>query len=193
MKKITFLSSLLISLLLMSSVVHSAETSALGDNNFTVKVDYISFFDKNNDDSFYVGFEGYKELAGNVYVGVEAGYVSTDGNLETFEADPNLDSDLIFIPIELNVKYTIKATSKLIIDLGTGISCSYAKEDVPKSYTSDTIDDWVLGGQLFADLNYKIGQLFIGFNGKVQLTDKGKDSANNYSNWRIGGQIGVMF
>ena len=191
MKKITFLFSLLISLLLMSSVVHSAETSALGDNNFTVKVDYINFFDKNNDDSFYVGFEGYKELADNVYVGVEVGYVSTDGNLETFETD--LDSDLIFIPIELNVKYTIKATSKFIIDLGTGISCSYAKEDVPKSYTSDTIDDWVVGGQLFADLNYKIGQLFLGFNGKVQLTDKGRDSANSYSNWRIGGQIGVMF
>lgn len=177
--------------MLLSNVVHSAESALLGNNNFGLKVDYIQFFDDNNDNSFYLGFEGYKEIAENFYLGAEAGYVSTDGNLETFESD--LDSDLIFIPVELNVKYVRKVFSGFVLGVGTGISCNYAKEDLPSSYTSDTVDDWVFGGQLFADMNYTAGQFFFGIHSKVHLTDKGKDSANNYSNLRFGGQIGVMF
>jgi hypothetical protein len=43
------------------------------------------------------------------------------------------------------------------------------------------------------DLNYTMNQFFIGVNTKYQLTEDFKDFNYNYNNWRIGGQLGVMF
>jgi hypothetical protein len=181
----------LVSAILFAVNVYADDKVTLGKNNFAVKAGFINFDDKNHDDSYYISAEGYKELGRNVYLGAEVGYVNTDGNVEIFGTD--LDSDMIFIPIELNVKYVIRAVSHFVVDIGTGLSYSYAKEDVAETFTSERIDDWVWGAQFSADLHYTIDQFFLGISGKYQLTDKGKESANSYSNWRIGGHIGVTF
>jgi hypothetical protein len=94
------------------------------------------------------------------------------------------------MPIELNMKYAVRILNNLIIDLGVGGSYNYAKEEISGS---DSADEWLFGGQFFGDVNVAIGKIFLGINSKIQFTDKGKDTAKNYSNWRIGGQIGIVF
>lgn len=43
-------------------------------------------------------------------------------------------------------------------------------------------------------LNYILGQFFVGFNAHYQKTKYLKDwDYTNYGNWRIGGQIGILF
>jgi len=84
-----------------------------------------------------------------------------------------------------------------VIDLGAGISYNYIKEEATASALGNTesasIDDWLFGGQFFVDMNYTIDQFFIGINGKYQLTEDFKDFNYSYNNWRVGGQIGIMF
>ena len=188
MKKIVAALLLAASFVLLTTVGYAEEKITLGKNNFAIKVSAINFDNKNTDDGVYVGAEGYKEIEKNLYLGAEVGYTSNDGSVEIFGATVN--SDVIFMPIELNMKYAVRILNNLIIDLGVGGSYNYAKEEISGS---DSIDEWVFGGQFFGDVNVAIGKIFLGINSKIQFTDKGKDTAKNYSNWRIGGQIGVIF
>lgn len=190
--------------------------SVLGDRNFSVKLDYIHFSD-DIDSSYYIGLEGYKALTRHISIGVEAGYSDTDSDVPVSKIDTSgvigglvdspLDTEVVFVPIELNVKYLIHAFSHVVIDFGGGFSYIYVSEEItdyddllsdffltPDDLgTKDTLDDWLWGAQFFADLNYTVKQFFFGINAKYQLTDKGKDTGHSYDNWRAGGQIGVMF
>lgn len=188
MKKIVVALLLAASFVFLSTVGYAAEKITLGKNNFAIKVDSINFNNKNTDDGVYVGAEGYKEIEKNLYLGAEVGYVSTDSRVTIFGATVN--SDTTFLPIEINMKYAVRIIDHVIFDLGIGGSYNYTKEEFSGS---GSIDEWLFGGQLFGDINVTIGQVFLGINAKLQFTDKGRDSAKNYSNRRIGGQIGVMF
>jgi hypothetical protein len=193
MRKGIFLMSLIASFVLASAVAYSAEFN-LGPNNFTVKLDSINFGDnalKHLDNAYYIGFEGYGHIGQNFYLGAEVGYVNADKNV--VDAGTEVNKELIFIPLELNLKYTIKVVSHLIFDLGAGFSYNYAKEEISGSGISSSADDWLWGGQFFADMNYKIGQIFLGANTKYQITGRGNNLDHRFDNWRIGGQIGVMF
>ena len=188
MKKIVVALLLSASFVLLSTVGYAEEKITLGKNNFAIKVSAINFDNKNTDDGVYVGAEGYKEIEKNLYLGAEVGYTSNDGSVEIFGAA--VKSDVIFMPIELNMKYAVRILNNLIIDLGVGGSYNYAKEEISGS---DSVDEWLFGGQFFGDVNATIGKIFLGINSKIQFTDKGRDTAKNYSNWRFGGQIGVIF
>jgi len=190
--------------------------SVLSDRNFSVKLDYIHFSD-DIDSSYYIGLEGYKALTRHISIGVEAGYSDTDSDVPVSKVDTSgvigglvdspLDTEVVFVPIELNVKYLVHAFSHVVIDFGGGFSYIYVSEEItdyddllsdffltPDDLgTKDTLDDWLWGAQFFADLNYTVKQFFFGVNAKYQLTDKGKDIGHSYDNWRAGGQIGVMF
>jgi len=190
--------------------------SVLSDGNFSVKLDYIHFSD-DIDSSYYIGLEGYKALTRHISIGVEAGYSDTDSDVPVSKVDTSgvigglvdspLDTEVVFVPIELNVKYLIHVFSHVVIDFGGGFSYIYVSEEItdyddllsdffltPDDLgTKDTLDDWLWGAQFFADLNYTVKQFFFGINAKYQLTDKGKDIGHSYDNWRAGGQIGVMF
>ncbi len=193
MRKVIFLISFITFLVSASIVAYSAEVN-LGPNNFTVKVDSIHFEDnalKGLDRGIYVGLEGYGYLGQNFYLGAEVGYVDTDGQIESEGA--RLDKELIFIPIELNLKYTIRVVSNLLFDLGAGFSYNYAKEELSGLGVSSSLHDWIWGGQFFGDLNYKIGQFFLGGNVKYQITGHGHNIGHEFNNLRAGGQIGVMF
>jgi hypothetical protein len=85
----------------------------------------------------------------------------------------------------------------LVVDFGAGVSYNWMKEEFSGRNISSPGDDWLWGGQFFAALNYKIDRFFIGINGKYQLTEDFEINDNetdvNANNWRIGGQVGIMF
>lgn len=200
MKKV-FLFSLIISFILLSTTAFAAEKAALGAGNLALKVDYIDFTDSAMDDldvdsGLYVGLEAYSHLADtapNFYIGMEVGYTNIDG--ETDVAGRDVDTEATFVPIELNLKYAMNIVPNLVIDLGAGPSINYVKVEAPHTFGTD--DDWVWGGQVFADLNYKLNQFFIGINAKYQITEDYEvgdfETDVSLRNWRIGGQVGIMF
>jgi Outer membrane protein beta-barrel domain len=188
MKKIVVVLILAVSLSFLSTIAYAAEKMTLGVHNFAIKVDSINFDNNNTDNGVYVGAEGYSEIEKNLYLGAEVGYTSTDGKVKIFGA--TADSDVIFLPIEINLKYAVRIIDHLIIGFGIGGSYNYTKEDISGS---DSKDEWLFGGQGFGDINVTIGKVFLGINAKIQFTDKGRDTGKNYSNQRFGGQFGFIF
>ena len=179
-----------------SSVVFAQEKALLGNGNMALKVDYISFTDSDLEDAdvesgLYLGLEGFVEVAPKFYIGLEVGHTSIDsqGLFEIDLFDTKVDVDLTYIPVEVNLKYAAELSPNLIIDFGGGISYNYAEIEVE----SVSKDEWLLGGQLFVDLNYTFDTFFSGINCKYQLTEEGDDLEVNFDNWRIGGQIGFRF
>ncbi len=194
MKKIVGALLLMLGGLVFGSMGFAAEKATLGKNNFSVKVSSIHFDDGDTDNGISVSAEGYKEIEKNLYLGVEAGYTNVDGKVNL--SGTRVDSDIVFLPIELNLKYAIRITNHLIVDFGIGGSYSYVKEEISRAdewWESVDLDEWLFGGQCFADVHVTIGKMIIGVNGKVQVTDKSRDAGKNYSNRRIGGHIGIMF
>lgn len=174
--------------------------SALGIGNLGVKINYINFNDDlvkdfDNDKGFYIGFEGYTAIMPNFYLGFEIGYANPDGSI--YIEGVRVDTEVTFVPIELNLKYAIQVAPNLVIDVGAGISSNYVEEEEEEyafGYSGiHSRDDWLFGGQFFIDSNFTMNQFFIGVNAKYQFTEDFKGYNYNYDNWRIGGQIGVMF
>jgi len=195
MKKL-FLFSLIMVFVLASTVVYAAEKAPLGIGNLALKLDYMNFSDSDLenlgvDDSFYIGLEGYGEIARNLYLGAEVGYANPDSKIKIEGVKG--DIDLTYIPIELNLKYAIKPNPNIVIDFGAGLSYNYLESKISGRGISDSGNDWLFGGQIFVDANYTINQFFLGLSAKYQITDDFEDWDFNGSNLRIGGQIGVMF
>jgi len=208
MKKL-FLFSLIVSFVVLSTTAFAAEKApfkaALGKTNFALKVASINFTedfveDADANSGLYVGIEAYSELtdiAPNLYVGVETGYATTDGDLE--RSGDHYDTEATFVPIELNLKYAINASPNLVIDFGFGASYNYAAVEISEPAEGEAVDDddWLFGAQVFVDLNYKINQFFVGISAKYQITENYEIASSETDvrakNWRIGGQAGIMF
>jgi len=191
MKKLLLL--VLVSVIVMTSTaLYAAEKAPLGFGNLAVKLDYINFTDDvlkdtDVDQGLIVAIEGYGQVVPNLYLGMEVGYANPDGNVL------GIDTELTFVPIELNLKYAIPASPNLVFDLGAGASYSYVEEEASLFGVTSRADDWLFGGQVFADMNYTSGMFFIGINGKYQITEDIEGGNYSYNNWRVGGQVGVMF
>lgn len=209
MKKLLFV-SLMCVFILASTTLYAAETYSLGNTNVALKVDYFAFTedvfgDVDLDEGVYVGLEGYYGVMPDLYVGLEVGWAGTsnDGDINIAGERVDTDVDVTLVPVELNLKYVIEASPEWIIGLGAGVSYNYFEVEIdPKNYGSADEDDWVWGGQLFAEVNYKMSeQWFLGVNGKYQWTEdlefdiRGEDVETDTSadNWRVGAQIGMMF
>lgn len=206
---------------LIPSVVHAENKALLGTGNFAVKIDYISFPDDfydeiNDDDSAYVGIEGYGRIAPNIYFGGELGYssVSSENIFSSiiyglFDAEHDeVTADFTFL--ELNVKYAKDLGRYFVFDAGGGLSLNNANVSFE---TYDWVDvdgtristltakreesQWLFGGQIFADLTFKFHWFMIGVNGKYQVTTDFEDSASGYefslTNWRLGMHLGGLF
>ncbi|MFZ5906356.1 MAG: outer membrane protein [Nitrospirota bacterium] len=187
MKK-TIVVALVFFLAFAGASASAAEKASLGVGNIAVKVGYIEFTDGDVEDAdidkaLYIGLEGYTQLVPQLYLGLEAGYARPEG-----EIGP-VDSELTYVPVELNAKYALPISPYLVVDLGAGISYNYAEFE----FLNDNTDDWVFGGQFFVDVNYMFEKIFIGFNGKYQVTEEFKSDDVELSNWRLGGHIGYMF
>ena len=174
-----------------STVASAIEKASLGNGNFAVKTDYIAFtnnyFDRNDnqDDGLYLGLEGYGKITPNVYLGGEIGI---GFNMEGRE-------EIYFTPVELNVKYAKEVARELVVDVGAGLSYSSVEIQYTSLFGTDqeARSDWLFGGQVFADLTYKIHRFTIGFNGKYQITEEFKNEGINLNNFRLGVQMGMVF
>lgn len=204
MKRIVFF-LIAISLVITSSMAYGADKVLLGNGNIALKLSYLNFTenaleDLDNDDCFSMGLEAYNKIASQLYVGMEIAYANAEGSahvMNRIEERVKADTEITFIPIELNLKYVIDVAPRLALDFGAGASYSWMKEEISARGSSSAEDDWLWGGQLFASLHYKVERFFMGINAKYQFTEnfeiKDYDTDVNANNWRIGGQIGVMF
>jgi len=191
MKKLLSI-AIVITLFLAYQPLQSQIVVPLGKGNFALKFDYIAFtdgfFDKlgNEDDGVYIGLEGYGKITSNFYLGGEIGQ---GGNI-TLGGE-----DVIFVPIEVNTKYTNEFARNFVLDFGAGLSYSYAEltNQIFDVTTAEERNGWLFGGQIFTDLNYKIDWFTIGFNFKYQITEGFKEEDLNLGNYRLGAQIGVIF
>jgi len=190
--------SFCIVLLLASTSAYAADKFALGKGNVALKVDYFSFTDDVFDDidlqdGVYVGLEGSFAIAPNLYLAAEAGWAGTSNDEDI------VDIDVTYVPVELNLKYAVEFAPRWVFGIGAGASYNYFNIDVDIDRTSGDEDDWLWGGQAFADLNYKMGSWFFGINGKYQFTEDielgsdDEETDTNANNWRFGAQLGVMF
>ncbi|OHE58646.1 MAG: hypothetical protein A2Z47_01770 [Thermodesulfovibrio sp. RBG_19FT_COMBO_42_12] len=215
MKRILLFALVVMTVFVMASTsVYAQQMKApLGLGNIALKVDYIDFTDSTLEDldldtSVYGGLEMYGQVAPGLYLGAEVGYTNPDEETTFTVFDPflgpvtvELETEITYVPIELNLKYAIEAAPNLVFDFGAGVSMNYAELEVEGSAlgvtVNDSEDDWLFGGQFFADLNYKFGQFFIGVNAKYQITEDFEiddiDTDTDFSNWRFGGQIGIIF
>ena len=195
MKKLILISTLILSFVFVQAAVCNAATNPLGIINFGVKVDYIGFTDDflkdaDVDTGVYVGAEIYSIILPYLYLGLEAGYSNPDGNVG------GIDTELTYVPVELNAKVAFEPVKNLAIDLGGGVSANYAElKTSVGSLPPVSEDDWLWGGQFFADINYIAGGVvYIGINGKYKFAEKGlKGYDVTLSNWMVGGQIGFKF
>jgi len=192
MKRLFFI-SICIVFVMTSAVLHAQEKRVpLGNGNFAVKLDYITFTDGNfdkrgtEDDGLYIGLEGYAKILPNLYLGGEVGAAT---NIEIF------GDEISFFPFELNSKYAIELVPNLAVDFGAGVSYSYAKLREHSLFfgVRNERSDWLFGGQFFADLTYRIHWFSIGINTKYQITEGFRAEGTNLNNWRIGAQIGAVF
>lgn len=175
---------LLVSFSLMFSITLLA--GDLGDHHFALEAGWISFTDSDIKDAdvdsdLFLGLKGYTQVYPRVYLGGELGYANpSEKGLE-----------LTYIPVEFNVKYLFEELApNVYADLGAGLSYNYAKFEV----NGHKDNDWMFGGQVFGNLNYVVtNDIFLGLNGKYQITEDFDDGDSDLSNWRIGAQIGIMF
>jgi hypothetical protein len=199
MKKLVVVFALVLSFVIVPAAVCNAKTNALGIFHFGVKVDYISFTDDflkdaDVDTGVYLGAELYSIILPYLYLGLEAGYCNPSGTY-TDALLGNIDTELTYVPVELNAKVAFEPAKNLAIDVGGGLSANYAEMKGSVLGVPVTEDDWLWGGQFFADINYIAGGVvYIGINGKYKFAEKGlKDYDVTLSNWMIGGQIGFKF
>jgi hypothetical protein len=200
MKRLTFL-LMVASMVFVAASVQAEQRYPLGGGNVALKVDYLRFTDSEVKDlglenAVYIGAEAFVPVwIPNLYLGVEAGYAWSSGDVDILGF--GVDLDLEYVPIEFNAKYVFELNPCLTFDLGAGISYNYLTIDASVNGASADEDDWLFGGQFFADVNYKMGQWFVGGNVKYQITEDisldGIDTDVSASNFRVGGQVGFMF
>jgi len=175
-----------------SPVVYAQENAPLGNGNFAVKLDYIAFTDGhfddvgNENDALYIGIEGYGKITPNLYLGGELG---TGTNINTW------GEEITFVPFELNLKYAKESARNLVVDFGAGLSYSSVEIQYHPFFGTalKKRDDWLFGGQVFADLTYKINWFSIGVSGKYQITENFNNEGIDLSNLRLGVQFGMVF
>jgi hypothetical protein len=184
MKRFFFSLVLLSMVLFASKALYAQGLEPLGRGHIGAKVAYIQFTDSmvealDLDTGLYVGVEAFGEVAPDLYFGVEVGYAGPD---EEFV-------ELTYIPFEINLKYAVEPASGLVVDIGGGFSFNFVELEIFS--TSD--DDWLFGGQVFTGLSYKAGPVYLGANFKLQLTQDFEDGSMDFTNWRAGGHLGIVF
>lgn len=174
------------------------EHMPLGAGHILVRVDIIDYTDEtiersgDLDRGALLGVGAYLLASRNIYIGGELGYASTEG-----DRPGGGQSELRYVPLELNIKYAVFVFPDTVVDIGGGFSLNYVDEE-SISGTSSNLDDWVVGGQVFASINRLAGNFFIGIEGRYQGTEhfKGDTLSNatyDLTNWRLGARAGMHF
>lgn len=187
---------LLAVLLIIFAVSSNALAERKRDGMVSVKVDYISFNnstlkDSDVDSGVYFGLENYLPMTQHFFLGNEIGYAKTTGTVSILGA--NTDTEVKYVPVELNLKYVAEPASHITFDLGVGISFNHVMTKLKSATALSTGNEWVFGGQVFADINYRAESFFFGLDGRYQYTDDVDEGGYDYTNWRAGAHAGFYY
>lgn len=165
--------------------LHAQDSALLGKGNVSVKFGYVVFSEgADEDDGIYLGLEGYSRVASNLYLG---------GEIAAAYGMALLSDEMTLVPLEVNVKYARGVGSNFVVAGGVGLSYSYA-EFLDVSLAPDvTSDAWLFGGQVFGDFVYRINWFDFGITAKYQVVEDFEEVAADFSNLRLGVQLGVIF
>jgi opacity protein-like surface antigen len=169
----------------------AANRIPLGSSHLGVKVTHFQFTESDFDDigcdeGTYFGAEWFFEAVRNLYLGAEVGYTNPDGSVL------GVNTEVTYLPVELNLKYALAVTPQFWVCLGAGGSYNYGKVKI-KAPIDENENDWMLGGQAFIDASFTfLDRFFVGLNGKYQVTEKFKSEVE-FNNWRVGGHFGITF
>ena len=204
MKKVLFM-FVTICFVLGATSLYAGQDYPLGHHGVDVKVHHFVFTDDvfgdvDLDKGIYVGVEGSFALTPHLYLSPEVGYVGTDNSDDVYYMGDSVkvDLDVKYVPVELNLRYAIGFAKKWVFGIGVGASYNYFEVEIdPKGYSNETEDDWVWGGQVFADLTHNFGSWVMGLNFKYQFTEdlefNDYDTDTKATNSRIGPRIGFVF
>lgn len=182
----SFVLTAAVSLLAAPVTLHAQATAPLGNVDVAVKFGYV-VFSKGvvEDDGIYLGLAGYRRVAADFYLGAEATAAST----VTIFTD-----EMSLAPLELNVKYTRPVGSTFVLAGGAGLSYARANFHEENVIGPDsTYHEWLFGGQVFADFVFRAQWFALGVNAKYQLLQDFKRVPADFSNLRLGLQVGVIF
>lgn len=191
----SFYKVVLVALLFASTatMVHAQDkTPALGWANFAIKANYVQFTSSLWDDNDlknapYVALEGYGSVYRNLYLGGEIGYGQAAGTVT------GVNTELTIVPLEMNLKYVLDFSDTVKLDLGGGLSYTWAEGKVfSTTITGTKQKDGAWGGQAFIDLQFVVKRFFFGANFKYQATQEILTDGN-LNNFRGGIQAGIMF
>lgn len=173
------------------------DTPPLGKSHFTLELDAMALQHRTfttDDAGVYFGLAGYGHIGKNWYLGGEIG----GGTGFVFF----LSDDSSFMPLELNAKRAFALSPGFVIDVGAGLSYNRVNFSHDSWFSDDDweVTEWVFGGQLMSDIYFKAGSFLLGLKLKYQLTADlpevsekiSPDDGWDYSNFRIGIQIGFM-
>jgi hypothetical protein len=176
-------------LLLAGTAVFGQENRPLGTFNLGLRADYLKFEDDlletlDLEEGYLAALEWYGRVAPGLYIGGDIGYGLTDSSLGT---TPEVE----FIPVGLNVKYVFSPASFLKCDVGGGVSYNWV--DVKGLAAVGKTEDWLWGGQVFSNLNFRFSRFFMGVHARYQHTQKLLKTGVRFKNYQVGGQLGFIF
>ncbi len=174
------------------TTLFAAGSEPLGAGYFSLKVGNIEFTEdvwEENDieKSYYVAIDWYGDIGSHFYVGGELGYTKSTGEKS------GTDTELIFVPFEINLKYALAPVKTIQLDFGVGASYSYVEGKVaPGTIRGKADEDFLLGAQGFMNINFVFKRFFIGADAKYQVTEHVAEGLD-FDNYRIGAHIGLTF
>jgi hypothetical protein len=173
-------------LLVLPPALEAQDPAPLGRFDGGLEVGYVVFSEGvGEDDGAYLGIAGYANVAPRIYLGLEVAAASSIG----FFSD-----EMAIQPLELNVKYARALGSRFVADGGAGLSYSFAQFEEDVVAGPDVAhEDALFGGQIFADLVFRIGWFRLAAGAKYHLVQDFDDVPADFDNLRLGVRLGASF
>lgn len=140
---------------------------------------------------FFMGIEEYIPVSEVLELGAELGYASSTGSTKVLSF--KVDTETVFIPIEVNAKYLLGQISGLKTNAGLGLSYNYVKETATVTNITVSENDFLFGFQAFIESVVETEDGFLGLFAKYQATEEFQNYGYNYSNLRFGFKLGWFF
>lgn len=174
--------------LLPTLLTQAAEAAGMAEVTFGLKTGIIGFTsaaaeDLDVDSGPYLGLEAFQRISERFHLGGELGYARSSGSI------PLVETELTYVPIELNLKYAAAMTPLVDFTLGGGFSYNYVRFEADCLGTCfDSDEDWHPGLQLFGGVQFNALRFLLGVEGKYQVSEE-----RDLDNWRLTAQAGYRF
>lgn len=195
----------IIMIVALHSAAAFADDAATPATGLSVKAGVIGFRDPLVDvNGPYVGIEVFSRVSESVSVGGQASFGMMLNRADDLAAGSAVD-DLTYIPVELNVRYSVPLGEHILAGLDAGVSLNGIVEKKqqcgmilisldPVQYCSTTTTQLLrLGAQVGLTVDVTSGTFRAGLDGTYQATDGDDSAAGKYSNYRLGVHAGWLF